>query len=85
MHFLKLYFYLIEYTQWNVPTSVEEPAYLDFDIEAQFLENDDLMEDQLEQISNALAKHLKGNGTYNNITATLLPICLGKYLLFYYL
>ncbi|CAG2198993.1 unnamed protein product [Mytilus edulis] len=67
---------LEEYTQWNVPRTVEEPVYLDFDIEAQFLENDNIMADQLEQISNTLTKHLNGNGSYNSITATLLPICL---------
>ncbi|CAC5400904.1 AASDH [Mytilus coruscus] len=75
--FKQLYAHL-EYTQWNVSKPIRDPVYLDFDVEAQFFEIDDIMEEQLGQISNALIKHSNGNETNNNITATLLPICVEK-------
>lgn len=40
-----------------------EPVYLDFDIEAQILETDDKMEEQLRKISDTFFKHSNGSGT----------------------
>ncbi|CAC5413888.1 unnamed protein product [Mytilus coruscus] len=65
-----------ENTQWNKPKPMGEQVYLEFDIEAQLLENDDIMVEQLRKISDAIFKHSNGSGTNQNITATLLPINL---------
>lgn len=55
-----------------------EPVFLEFDIEAELFKTNDKMEEQLKKISDAIIKHSNGSGTNNNITATLMPICLGN-------
>ncbi|CAC5407291.1 unnamed protein product [Mytilus coruscus] len=65
-----------EYTQWKISKPIGEPVFLDFDILAGFFETDDKMEEQLRQLSDAFSKHSNESGTNNDITATLLPICL---------
>ncbi|XP_071144934.1 uncharacterized protein [Mytilus edulis] len=65
-----------ESTQWNKPKSIGGQVCLKFDIEAQLLETDDKMEEQLIKIADAILKHSNGSGTNQNITATLLPINL---------
>ncbi|CAG2204554.1 unnamed protein product [Mytilus edulis] len=67
-----------DFTQWKVSNTIGEPVYLNFDIEAGFFETDDQIEEQLRQISDGISKHSNGCGTNNDITATLLPICLGN-------
>ncbi|VDI64990.1 Hypothetical predicted protein [Mytilus galloprovincialis] len=67
-----------ESTQWNKQKTIGEQVYLEFDIEAQLLETDEKMVEQLTKISDAFLKHSNGSGTNQNITATLLPIDLGK-------
>ncbi|XP_052082921.1 uncharacterized protein LOC127720379 isoform X3 [Mytilus californianus] len=68
-----------ENTQWNKPKTIGEQVYLEFDIEAHLLENDDIMVEQLRKISDAIFKYSNGGGTIQNITATLLPIDLDKH------
>ncbi|XP_052079013.1 uncharacterized protein LOC127717274 [Mytilus californianus] len=65
-----------ENTQWNKPKAMGEQVYLKFDIEAQLLETDEQMVEQLRKISDAILKHSNGSGANHNITATLLPINL---------
>ncbi|VDI40380.1 Hypothetical predicted protein [Mytilus galloprovincialis] len=65
-----------DFKQWNAPTTTGEPVYLEFDIEAELFKTNDNMEEQFRKISDAIIKHSDGSGTNNNITATLLPICL---------
>ncbi|XP_052097447.1 uncharacterized protein LOC127732452 isoform X2 [Mytilus californianus] len=67
-----------EFKQWNAPTTTGEPVYLEFDIEAELFKANDKMEEQFRKISDAIIKHSNGSGTNNNITATLLPVCLGN-------
>ncbi|VDH97489.1 Hypothetical predicted protein [Mytilus galloprovincialis] len=67
-----------ESTQWNKPKSMGEQVYLEFDIEAQLLETDEKMVEQLTKLSDAILKHSNGSGTNQNITATLIPINLGN-------
>lgn len=57
---------------------MEEKVCLDFNIEAQLLETDHQMEEQLGKISEAVIKHSSGSGPNPNITATLLPISFGN-------
>ncbi|XP_071146855.1 uncharacterized protein [Mytilus edulis] len=64
-----------ELTPWCAPKNIGETVYLEFDIEAELLESDDKMEEQLRKISD-IFKNSNGSGTNNDITATLLPICL---------
>ncbi|XP_071146854.1 uncharacterized protein [Mytilus edulis] len=66
-----------ELTPWCAPKNIGETVYLEFDIEAELLESDDKMEEQLRKISD-IFKNSNGSGTNNDITATLLPICLEK-------
>ncbi|CAC5385050.1 unnamed protein product [Mytilus coruscus] len=66
-----------EFIQWERAKPFEKPVYLDFDIEADLFGTDDRIKEQLRQISDVIFKHSNRRGTNNNITATLLPICLG--------
>ncbi|CAC5385049.1 unnamed protein product [Mytilus coruscus] len=68
---------LQEFIQWERAKPFEKPVYLDFDIEADLFGTDDRIKEQLRQISDVIFKHSNRRGTNNNITATLLPICLG--------
>ncbi|XP_071146852.1 uncharacterized protein [Mytilus edulis] len=65
-----------EFTQWNAPTTMGEPVYLEFDFEAELFKTNDKMEEQFRHISDAIIIHSNGGGKNNNITATVLPICL---------
>ncbi|XP_052067786.1 uncharacterized protein LOC127707294 [Mytilus californianus] len=65
-----------EFTQWIASKTIGQPVYLEFDIEAELFETDHKMVDQLGQMSDAILKLSNGSGTNNDITATLLPICL---------
>ncbi|VDI17289.1 Hypothetical predicted protein [Mytilus galloprovincialis] len=67
-----------EFTQWNAPTTMGEPVYLEFDFEAELFKTNDKMEEQFRHISDAIIIHSNGGGKNNNITATVLPICLEK-------
>ncbi|XP_076086758.1 uncharacterized protein LOC143057341 [Mytilus galloprovincialis] len=67
-----------EFTQWNAPTTMGEPVYLEFDFEAELFKTNDQMEEQFRHISDAIIIHSNGGGKNNNITATVLPICLEK-------
>ncbi|CAG2232699.1 unnamed protein product [Mytilus edulis] len=53
-----------------------EPVYLEFDFEAELFKTNDKMEEQFRHISDAIIIHSNGGGKNNNITATVLPICL---------
>ncbi|VDI34330.1 Hypothetical predicted protein [Mytilus galloprovincialis] len=65
-----------EFTQWNAPTTIGGPVYLEFDFEAELFKTNDKMEEQFRHISDAIIIHSNGGGKNNNITATVLPICL---------
>ncbi|CAG2238409.1 unnamed protein product [Mytilus edulis] len=65
-----------EFTQWKAPTTMGEPVYLEFDFEAELFKTNDKMEEQFRHISDAIIIHSNGGGKNNNITATVLPICL---------
>ncbi|XP_052102905.1 uncharacterized protein LOC127736408 [Mytilus californianus] len=63
-----------EYKTLDTKKPSSEPLYLHFDFDADLLETDDKIEEQLRQISEVIIKHSNGSGTNSNITATLLPI-----------
>ncbi|CAC5399559.1 unnamed protein product [Mytilus coruscus] len=65
-----------EFTQWNASKPIEHSVYLNFEIEAELLETDDMIEEQLRKLSYAIFKNPNGSGTNTNTTATLLPIVL---------
>ncbi|XP_063418377.1 uncharacterized protein LOC134701166 [Mytilus trossulus] len=67
-----------EFTQWNAPTTMGEPVYLEFDFKAELFKNNIKMEEQFGHILDAIIIRSNGGGTNNNITATVLPICLEK-------
>ncbi|XP_052067787.1 uncharacterized protein LOC127707295 [Mytilus californianus] len=65
-----------EYMQWNEAKTIREPVYLEFDIEAQLFETDDIMEEQLGKITDVIFKRSNGSGTNNSITGAILPFYL---------
>ncbi|CAG2189719.1 unnamed protein product [Mytilus edulis] len=65
-----------EFTQWIASKTIEQQVYLEFNIEAEIFETDLRMVDQLGQISDTILKLSNESGTNNDISATLLPICL---------
>ncbi|XP_052083363.1 uncharacterized protein LOC127720682 [Mytilus californianus] len=65
-----------EFTQWNTPKPIGQPVYLEFDFEAELFETNYNIKEQLRNFSHAIFKHSNGSVTNNDVTATLLPICL---------
>ncbi|CAG2209328.1 unnamed protein product [Mytilus edulis] len=65
-----------ENTPQDKPRIIGESVYLEFDIEANLLETDDKMVEQLGKISDVILKHSNKSGTNKNISVTLLPINL---------
>lgn len=63
--------------QWNEAKIIREPVYLEFDIEAQLFETDDIMEEQLGKIIDVI-KRSNGSGTNKSIPGTILPFYLGN-------
>lgn len=56
----------------------KETVYIDFHVEAELFATDDVMEEQLGKISEAVSKHCDRRGQNPNISATLLPMDLGN-------
>lgn len=70
--------YLAEYTYLHNSTTIREPVYIDFDIDAELFVIDDVMELQISKISDIISKCINGDGKNKDITATPLPINHGN-------